>query len=767
MENRALAYDPAAGITDDLPVMSWKADSDGRYVYFNKCLLEFTGKKDFELAGEGWLSGIHPDDRTTSIQSYYNAIHSQKPFRIEYRYIKHDGEYKWLLNTGKPVFSGKILTGYIGCCLDISEQKTLEASISNHREQFVKFVQSIPVPLYCIDMDGKIVLTNPAYRKLTNYTERELSHKGVNEIHGDKLLMWELFSKMLSGHSVNDHLTRMVCKDGKEKEVKITASNLWEEGKFIHACCFIQELENEEELKRLNKIISTVILAGKMISSSLDTGKLVQFIVNSAITVSGAEFGSFFYDLGNGTMPGRQGHAVAGPYTVNNKVRNIPVPPYWMNEQPFCINDVTRSRTWKNKKLEGIPPDLETKSYMIIPLQAAGDVKGAIYLAHTQPAMFHSYTAHALKGIASLAVIALENARLFERMRTEESRFRTVAESLPHMICTANAEGEIDYCNQLWQEYTGLNTEACAGKKWMSVIHTADMEKVNKMWEESIRTGDTFESEFRMKKASDSTYRWQLVRVFPLRDHDGKAVRWFGSFTDIDEQKKAEEQKDNFLSIASHELKTPITTIKAYIQLLLTMRDGDEARKKIYLSKAGVSVNHLNALVSDLLDVSRIEGGRMNYKITEFSLEGLISDSVENLQSTVTTHTIEKRSDVNAIVKGDKQRLEQVICNLLSNAIKYSPGKSKVTIEVRREEDHVRITVTDQGIGIAEQHHHDLFQRFYRVDSIADRFSGLGIGLYISSEIVKYHKGEIGVNSKEGQGSQFFFTLLVEKWLEK
>jgi PAS domain S-box-containing protein len=769
MQNEMAHEEILAEMLHELPVMTWRTGSNNSPVYFNKSWLQFIGHTLEHALENDWVENIHPDDRQSCTQSYHNACHTRKPFKLDCRVQRHDTEYRWLKISGKPVIDGAgTFTGYMCCAIDITEQRSLETQVQNYREGLRRFTENTPMPMYCIDMDGKIVSANKQFRTLTGYSEWELMNKPVNEVHSDQLLMWELFTRMLSGHSVRDHLTSIRCKNGKEKKVMITASNLWEDGKYMHACCYVQELNgessNEKEIKHLNKLLSSVIFAGRMMSSTLELGKLVQFIVNAAITASEAEFGSFFYSVSAGASFPTEGHTMAGP--IATRKTRIETPSSWTAASSYCISDVSRSRTWKNKKLDGIPAGMKARSYAIVPLQVTGYIKGCIYLAHSEPQVFTSYTANVLKGVSMLASITLENARLFEAMRTEERKFRTLAESIPQMIWTSTSAGRIDYCNLRLEEYTGLTLSDISVAGLAQMIHSEDVKSSESRWTEAIENGTAYEVECRIKKASDSSYRWHLVRALPLRDNAGNIIKWFGSCTDIDDQKKLDEQKDNFMAIASHELKTPLTTIKAYLQLLGQV-NSDNHKTMLYIGKAADCTNKLNNLVSDLLDVTRIQGGKMQYKTSDFDIMSLVNDCSDNLQNTITTHRIEKTEGVNALIKADKQRLEQVVSNLLLNAIKYSPGKTKVSITTSRVDDeHIQVSITDYGIGIAEQHQAKLFQRFYRVEAAADRFAGLGIGLYISSEIVKHHRGAIGVRSKDGEGSTFYFTLPVKQWLE-
>jgi signal transduction histidine kinase/CheY-like chemotaxis protein len=229
-------------------------------------------------------------------------------------------------------------------------------------------------------------------------------------------------------------------------------------------------------------------------------------------------------------------------------------------------------------------------------------------------------------------------------------------------------------------------------------------------------------------------------------------------------QRNAEElenlvkRKDEFMSIASHELKTPITTMKASLQILQKMRL--DPRAESFIDKATRQVSRLSVLVSDLLDVSSLQADKMKFYNEYFNMDDLLNEAVEQMGQSQTTHRITLQGDKGLSVYADRARLEQVINNLLSNAIKYSPGSDRVIVEVKNEQDDVKVSVTDYGIGIPDDKVDNVFDRFYRVDESVQNFSGLGLGLYISSEIMHRHNGQIGVyRNTDAPGSTFWFSL--------
>lgn len=222
--------------------------------------------------------------------------------------------------------------------------------------------------------------------------------------------------------------------------------------------------------------------------------------------------------------------------------------------------------------------------------------------------------------------------------------------------------------------------------------------------------------------------------------------------------KKLESKKDEFIGIASHELKTPLTSIKAYIQLL--EREELKDKERSYVKKASSQIKKLSGLISDLLDVSKIQAGKLQLNTTHFLLSELIDDSVESVEHMFTSHFIAKPNTIpEVIIHGDKFRLEQALTNFLVNAIKYSPDKNKVHVNTKVSKYEVIIEVIDEGIGISVDNQQKIFDRFFRAEELLPSLSGLGIGLYISNEIVKRHKGNIGVRSELNKGSTFFLSL--------
>ena len=231
---------------------------------------------------------------------------------------------------------------------------------------------------------------------------------------------------------------------------------------------------------------------------------------------------------------------------------------------------------------------------------------------------------------------------------------------------------------------------------------------------------------------------------------------------EIEFRKQAENKKDEFISIASHELKTPLTSVKGYIQLLQrSLNKDDKTMAENHLAKASVQLEKLNELIVDLLDISKIESGKMKFNMQYFCADNMVNNAIEMLQQSNPGFTINKLGKTNENIYGDEMRLEQVVINFLTNAIKYAPGTNQVNVTINIKDGKLYLAVKDFGIGISAEQQARIFDKFYRVEEHSNRFNGLGIGLYICSEIINRHNGTIGVNSVPDEGSEFYFIIPI------
>jgi DNA-binding response OmpR family regulator len=340
-------------------------------------------------------------------------------------------------------------------------------------------------------------------------------------------------------------------------------------------------------------------------------------------------------------------------------------------------------------------------------------------------------------------------------MKSQIDHFHLMLESLPQIAFTLNEEGIVDFVNVKWFQYSDSEQD-------FPETHPDDLH-IKEEFERCKKKGKALELEIRIKNIETGDYRYHLLRVTPVRE-ENTIKNWVGTFTDIDDQKKVEKEKDEFLSIASHELKTPLTSIKAYVQLLeRKLKLSKESAEAGFVTKVQDQIEKLNTLITDLLDVSKIENGKLKINKKPTNLGNVINNAIETILQTHENKVKIKHDGIisDILIPLDEIRIEQVLINFLTNAIKYSPQNNQVIVTtfVDEEEQEVKVNVTDFGIGIPDFKQEAVFNKFYRVEESSLQFQGMGIGLFICSEIIKQHHGNIGVSSKVDEGSTFYFTL--------
>jgi PAS domain S-box-containing protein len=378
----------------------------------------------------------------------------------------------------------------------------------------------------------------------------------------------------------------------------------------------------------------------------------------------------------------------------------------------------------------------------------------------------------------------LERQRILEILRQSEERYRYLVEAIPQLVWTTNPNGECDFFNQNWCDYTGLTLEQSLGSGWLAALHPDDVQNADEVWSNAVKSKTIYNNEYRFKRASDGSYRWQLARGLPLKDEQGIVVKWFGTCTDIHEQKQILEErahlleleqiarakaetanriKDEFLAVLSHELRTPLNAILGWSKLLQTRRL-DQVKTSEALATIERNATLQVQLIEDLLDISRILQGKLTLSITKINLESTILSALETMHLAAETKLIEVSTvfepDVGQVM-GDSTRLQQVVWNLLSNAVKFTPKGGKVEVRLEQADGYAQIIVSDTGKGISAEFLPFVFDYFRQADSTSTRnFGGLGLGLAIVRNIIEIHGGIVKADSHgEGKGAIFTVSL--------
>ena len=378
-------------------------------------------------------------------------------------------------------------------------------------------------------------------------------------------------------------------------------------------------------------------------------------------------------------------------------------------------------------------------------------------------------TIHAIRtGMVDAFVVQGADGHQLYTLKSADQTFRVLIEKMQEGAVTLNKNGIILYCNSSFADMAAISLDRVIGTHFNQFIKGITFDGL---------TDIIVDGEFTDYKTEDTLMRADgsvlpvLLSLTNLNLEDGTALSVICTdltaqkeaqrkSTDIDNQRKVIQQKDEFIGVASHELKTPLTSLKAYMQLIAAYKAEEVPQQiKTFVAKAQMSVGKLQTLVNDLLDVSKIQAGKLHFSISSVSVNKLISTCIENAAFMFPDFNVLFHPGDDLVISGNAERLEQVLMNMINNAVKYSPKSNEIVLTVDLESPNVKISVRDFGIGLSPEQQDKIFERFYRVDDKNFMVSGLGMGLYISKEIIKNHHGSMGVVSKMGEGSTFYVLL--------
>jgi len=399
------------------------------------------------------------------------------------------------------------------------------------------------------------------------------------------------------------------------------------------------------------------------------------------------------------------------------------------------------------------------------------------------------------QGVGIILTDITRRRRAEDRLRRSEARFRTLANSLPQLAWQTDADGQIEWYNRRWYDFTGTGFEEMKGSGWVSMHHPDHLERVQQRFRAAIESGEPWEDFFPLRGA-DGQYRWFLSRAVPIRDEPdengtpGPITGWFGTNTDATDLREAQEEatlareaaedanraKSQFIANMSHELRTPLSAVIGYSEMLEEEAgdlEGGEALTKD-LQKIGANARHLLSLINDVLDLSKIEAGRMETHAEDFGIETLVSETVSTVQAlmaakenTLEVQLPEELRGEAGRMHSDQVKLRQCLINLLSNASKFTE-KGRVTLSAETGRDamgrrEVAFRVADTGIGMTPEQLSRLFTRFTQADSSTTRrFGGTGLGLSITKAFCTLLGGDIAVESKEGEGTTFTIRVPMD-----
>lgn len=720
---------------------TWEMNPVNEKVFLDqKCREIFGFNGDHEIDYSSVLSGIHPQDKDKVALAVQAAINVENPqvYDLRYRTLsKMDHTLRWVHCKGKAYFNdhGEVHR-FAGIAMDI----TKEVSSSLSEQQLLSLIMHNADHMSIADLDGRLIYMNQSGRKMLGVPEdADISTLTAADFYTPEelnrvqnTLIPQISEK--NGWQGIIHLR----KYGTQLEIPCDVNYILIKDPFSGAIigrgATARDLRPEIKAKAELKRLATIVDISEDFCNYCDL---------DGNTIYLNEAGGSLIGIDPSNMNGANLYQYHSAISAD-EIRNTIIPALYANGK------------WSGR------------------LELVHQVTGEIIPIHKQLFIIRQELSNEPVAIAGIARDLRKelNAKKAVDKKTEELKqaikeMEFLANTVPAVVWTSHPDGMLDYINDRWYERSDISIAESLGHGWIKMMHSDDVKTVVQRWQMSVETGNPYQTEFRMLDKHGS-YRWWLVRALALKDADDKIVKWYGTNTDITDQKELERQKDNFLAVASHELKTPVTSIKAYAQVLEMMlnRAGD-TKNAVLMSKMDSQINRLTSLIGDLLDVTKINSGRLEFDNVPFDFNQMMSEIIEDMQLTSGKHQIKHQLSFKRMVTGDRERIAQVVINLITNAIKYSPNANRIIIYTEDHDTEVQLCVQDFGIGLTRDKMDRVFEQFYRVSGTKEHtFPGLGLGLYISSEIIKQLGGKIWVNSVIEKGSTFCFSIPLNRTIQ-
>jgi PAS domain S-box-containing protein len=778
-------------MADGCPMPMWVTGADGKIQFINRALCEFTGVDDEKVEGDKWQLFSHPDDAQQFIQESVRVVRERAPFKTEARFRRADGEWRWLAVIAEPRISpsGEFL-GHIGLGMDITERKQAEQILIESEDRFRIMADSCPIGIWVTDATGKMLFINRTYRNFCGATTEEVEpDEWIFLIHPDDAPeFFQAFDSAIKDHTSYKGEQRARRADGQWRWLESYAVPRFSpDGEFLGLVGTSKDIterkhveqalqSSEEKFRELTENIREVFW--------LKTPESEKFLYVSPAyeQVWGRSCASVYQnpasrleaihpdDLAQSRLifaRQMQGEDVESEY----RIRTPDGQEKWIRSRTFPIRD----QSGRLIKLAGIAEDItERKRHEEELIQAQAEAEAANRQLSAQ---------HAI----------LDN---------ERKMLRTFMDNIPDLMFVKDLEGRFVVSNPALAQQAGVEKpEDMVGKTDFDFFPSEIAGKFHEDDQLVVRSGQPiFDREETIGVNTKDQPRYLLTTKVPIFDSEGRVTGVAGIGRDITmrkmmddalresnrelieatdwankmalEAEDANRAKSEFLANMSHEIRTPMNGVLGMNGLLLGSNLDQEQRH--WAEVVETSAKSLLTVIDDILDFSKVEAGKMEIDTVDFNLHVLMGDFAEIMAERVGEKKLEficaVAPDVCANLQGDPGRLRQVLLNLVGNAMKFThQGEVVVRVGLISETDaevYLRFTVRDTGIGIPEENQQMLFTSFTQVDASTTRkYGGTGLGLAISKKLVELMGGKIGLESKEGVGSEFWFTIRLAKQL--
>jgi PAS domain S-box-containing protein len=743
--------------------------------------------KDTHEPRTDWQArNVHPDDQEIVTATINEAIREKKIFQLEHKVLRVDNTTGWTFSRAVPILDDKgEIIEWFGTATDITDRKQAEDALQEAREQseqqkrlYEAITSSTPDLMYVFDLDYRFTYANSALLTMwgktwENAIGKSLLENGYEPWHAEmhereidtvkatkKPVRGEVaFPHATLGRRVYDYiLTPVLNEHGEVEAVAGTTRDVTERKQWEQALAqSSEELQNineemassNEELASTNEELTATNEVLEQLNRQLTAArqKIEESETALRLAIDAANFGSWFI------------HSVTREFVTDARLKELfgYYPGEELSIEKALAQITDEYRGFVTAKLENAiynGGDYDV-TYPVIGfhdnelrwLRAIGNLKA------DPSGTFSAFTGLVMDITEQhLAAQKIEEAEEGMRMAIQSGELATwyLNEKLGKINASARfnelfgfkPEDEVQYdaaVAQILPEYRQIVQNAVAA---------------------SFQTGAHFNVEYPVIGFHDNKLRWvRSVGKFVADEKNGNYIT--GVMADITEQKMDEVRKNDFIGMVSHELKTPLTSLSAIIQVANTkLKNSDDQFLAGAMGKANAQVKRMSTMLNGFLNISRLESGKIMIEKSHFNIEELVREITEEMKLSITSHKITLTECTPITVFADRDKINSVISNLVSNAVKYSAKDTAIQVSYTQRENTVIVSVKDEGIGIKPSDKDKIFERYYRVESSNTRhISGFGIGLYLSAEIIERHGGKIWVESEPGESSTFYFSL--------
>ncbi|GAB3769999.1 hypothetical protein GCM10028818_07060 [Spirosoma horti] len=761
-------------ITDASTAALWITDEHLAISYVSRKWIDWTGAPLDNHLGNGWLMYVVETDRQRASEELLADFTARRYHESQFRVTHVDGTVRWVVCTGTPQYNASgTFTGYIGAILDISDRVEAEGRLRASEERFRRMINQAPVAIGILNERNMVIET--ANLPMLEIWGKDVSIIGLPLLDALPEIKEQEFPQLLLEvfNSGNAHY-------GYETPAWLHRKGKLEEAYFNFVYAPVQDLTDAT---------ASIIVIATEVTQQVKAKKALQ------------ESEQRFRNLIEESPVAM--NLFVGPNLVI-EMPNEPMLKFW-----------GKGNTVLNKPLLEALPELEGQPFL--------DILNTVYVSGVQYSAqeaaadimvdgkleryYFNFTYKPLRdadgqvyAIMSMAIEVTEQVITRRAIEESELRFRTLMEAIAQMTWTNTPDGEMNFFNQRWYDYTGLDAAQAKSINWEDVVHPNDLAYTLEAYKKALADGTNFVVENRYRRGSDGMYRWHLNRAIPIWDENGDITIWVGTATDIHEQKELaanlEEQvqirtkeleasnydlrrsNDNlekFAYIASHDLQEPLRKIQSFGDILKSQYGSQLGDGANHLKRMQVAAERMSLLIKDLLSFSRIS--TRQERTTPVRLNVLVAEVLDDLEVAIQQAGAKILVDELPTIRGDASQLRQLFQNLLSNALKFRkmgviphihvqnkrvlPSQLPASVKPAREAAAYHcIQVIDNGIGFDEKYIDRIFQVFQRLHGRSE-YAGTGIGLAICEKVVANHGGAITAVSQLGEGAAFLIYLPI------